>query len=388
MVEKPIFISKYQIIEDEDIYGRRKGYILENIEREKYINIPESKICFVENIIQLMDGKHNIEQINYEIERKFGRRVDLEGIYRCFVIHGFIENDETNMCTDELGLLSKEILCIKFKTTPMWICRLSYIIKGLAKVIYFLLFLFSIVTMGAYCKCNIVSLVNIIKSNIDIKENLMLTAIIVSISMILHEISHVIVALSHQRGIKKISFNLYAGCIPMIYVRFKRMNSLSAKKRLSVVMAGIITNFMLGLTLISIGLLGGSRVSITSTFITCGCINLYSVVINLLPFSLTDGYFLLSILLGDYSIRTTILWQIFTKSKKTNISRKRQIFYFIYCMFSVSVVCISLYTVFLYIIKLVAKGNQWSIVYALLIGGLVFMSIRKIRKNLKRYSKR
>lgn len=118
------------------------------------------------------------------------------------------------------------------------------------------------------------------------------------IMFIFHELAHRIagIALGLKEGV--ISVVMYLGFIPMVYVKQKGIYSLNRKNIITVICAGIAANLLIG-----IGLLLLFNIWHYNILYYVAITNFRMIYINMLPISLTDGYFLLCILMKSPNIR-------------------------------------------------------------------------------------
>lgn len=328
---KPKFVSDYKIIEDKSIFGKQEYYVLACEDKEKYIKIPKNKLKYVQKIIKLFDGSSTLSNVQSKVEDELKCKVDIDAFYKILVNNGFIENEQRGIISNEIDIMSKEIVKVILKPQSKKIKGIAKAIKKLFIALYSILIFFSIIV--AIKNFNVLNLGNtkqLYKYNNSASAGFIYLTIMSGFSLIAHELSHIIVALSLGKDVYKVSFNLYSGCMPIVYIKVKGINTLKNVEKIQIVMAGLVTNLAIAFVSLGIASLGGIDSSFRDMCKIVAISNFIAIVTNLSPFSLTDGYFLFSILLNKFNVRTYIIKYMFFKNKAYKISKKERRVYFIY----------------------------------------------------------
>lgn len=126
--------------------------------------------------------------------------------------------------------------------------------------------------------------------------------LIINVGMILmfffHELGHVLQGINQNIQPEKFSFVLYLGVIPMFYIKNKNIYSLKRNAIIMILFAGIAMNLLLGLICINIFFFTGDNI-----FKLMALSNFRIILVNLFPLSLSDGYFIFSILTKRPNLR-------------------------------------------------------------------------------------
>lgn len=140
----------------------------------------------------------------------------------------------------------------------------------------------------------------------------LLVNIFMVISFVLHEIAHVISAQKYGASCEKFAFLLYWFFIPMMYVKNKNLYSLPKKNLIKVLLSGIALNFFI--FTFSFNLFYVFHIDICRVI---GLANLKIALVNLIPLSLSDGYFIFTLLLGKPNLRKQSYALIGNKFKRS-----------------------------------------------------------------------
>lgn len=330
MGERYTFLDEYVIVEDSSLFGKEKFYKLCNETDNKYIKIPTEKVNYVKQVIELLDGKHTLDEIENEIFLKKGIRMDVKTLVQLFKQNGFIKEETLSTEKNEIDLLTKEVIGFTPKLKNQSIYLMCKKIKMLAAILYSMGFVIGIAIITFHAR-------NLLHNSYDMYHFQKVGAVMIAlyISLGLHELSHVVVALAFEKPIARISFNLYLGCLPMIYLRIRGINSLQVRKRIQVILAGITTNFFLAVIFLAMTSLqlGGEKGNELLWII--GISNLFAGLLNFIPFTLTDGYFALSILMNRYDMRNFLWKGGFLNCNSFQMKKSERRIYIIYASLSV-----------------------------------------------------
>lgn len=345
------FIHDYTFVEDRALFHKEKFYKLCNEKDNKFIQIPLNKFDYVKKIISLMDGTRTLVQIQEKMYQETGKKTDVSMLFEILKKNGFIIEDRASMEKNEIDMMTKEVFGIRPKSGTKKIYDVCNNIRKVVIALYLLLFLLSLGVMMFNLSSiynNSYSLNNVNKFGICM--------IAMYLSLGLHELSHVMVALAYQKDILSISLNLYIGFLPMIYVRIKGINSLEVGKRLQVILSGIITNLILAVLFIALSTFQFGQGKEILWII--GMCNLYAGLLNFIPFTLTDGYFALSILLNRYDMRNFI-WKgfILHNRGKYKFSKKEKSVYLLYTAISLFSIGYIVYHFICWVVDMLKRYN-------------------------------
>lgn len=115
---------------------------------------------------------------------------------------------------------------------------------------------------------------------------------------ILHEMSHVTMASKYGLVENQFCIALYLGFIPMYYIRIRGIYTVSTGKRIAIMLAGPLVNIFVGIVFYMTFKYSGNGImlSLAQSNIRIG-------MVNIVPLSLTDGYYLLCSILGQINLR-------------------------------------------------------------------------------------
>lgn len=287
-------------------------YCIGTIESDNYLKIDKSKLEFMKTLINITDGEKTID----DIERTLSSIYALSS-YRSFFTmlgeYGLIKNykieskNSSNIFYIDLFSLNINRFCSAIKP-------IVPIILSLFKLAYLFVFL---VLVGLI----IIGIIDI-NTMFQVNNSSQLEAIITTILYIIptiftHELSHMIVAIKHNLLPNKMKFSLYMLIYPLVYVVIPGIYFLKRKERIWILSAGVIWNsfFMM------LSLLIGNVFSI-NVFKIISYSNLIIIIMNLIPFFLSDGYFILCNLMKTSNIRKDFTLFLMSFRNK-NIDRKK-----------------------------------------------------------------
>jgi len=117
-------------------------------------------------------------------------------------------------------------------------------------------------------------------------------------TIVTHEFSHMIVAIKHKLHPNQLKVSLYMLIYPLIYVVIPGIYFVKRKERIWILSAGLIWNSFFMMLSIIIG-----NIFSINIFKEVAYSNLIVIAINLIPFFLSDGYFILCNLMKTSNIR-------------------------------------------------------------------------------------
>lgn len=336
---RPQLADGVQLIENRSLYGNL-FYVLACEERDKYMKVPPNRVQYVEMAIKLFDGRMTLAEI-----MELYPNIRFDQLYVRLKSAGFIEGYD--IPSSEIDIMTKEMVSVNLQNITTNYRNVFAVYATAMKIGYMILFVLCVIVM-AFTGIDIQELKTDFATYRDSAVGGMVILVVgSSVFMFLHELSHVAVAIKYGKYVEKISLNLYFGVLPMFYVKCKGLNTLQTKYKLYVVMAGVITNFMaalVSLTLLSMDIWESNTESMFKLFFWG---NIFSGFTNLIPTSLSDGYFVLSTLLGKYDMKMFIFKDLFTKNRK--LHAKDFMCYFLYMFFYGVSIGIILYSSILWI---------------------------------------
>jgi Zn-dependent protease len=132
-----------------------------------------------------------------------------------------------------------------------------------------------------------------------------LAVAVAAVSVVVHELSHCLVAARWGVLRATLRVHLYLGVMPLVALKFAGLYTLPARGRTAVWSAGVFANLSIAagaLLGLRYGWPGSALLDVAAT------INWLMVILNLMPLTPTDGYFLLATWTNDPNVRVRT-WQ-------------------------------------------------------------------------------
>ncbi len=306
-----------------DIYSKGNGkgyYIIGCISQDSQLLVKENKIAQYKDILKKFNG----ENISNLIEKGCKNEKELQKLIKLFKEKGFLKGYENIIIFNEVNMVSLKILNIKLRSEKIWEQVICKILINLYK--YFLLVVTILVLLmyeeqkqknEFFQALNIFGFSNTIA--LGTKEYIYVF-LLTPIMFIFHELAHRIAGIA--MGLKEgtISFVMYLGFIPMIYVKQKGIYSLNRKDIITVICAGMAANLLIGISLLLL-----YNIWHFNILYYVAIANFRMIYINMLPISLTDGYFLLCILMKSPNIRMYMYKVLVNPKVILRLERKEKI---------------------------------------------------------------
>lgn len=324
-----------------DIYSKGNGkgyYIIGCISQDSQLLVKENKIAQYKDILKNING----ENISNLIEKGCKNEKELQKLIKLFKEKGFLKAYENKIIFNEVNMVSLKILNIKLRSEKIWEQVICKILINLYK--YFLLIVTILVLLmyeeqkqknEFFQALNIFGFSNTIA--LGTKEYIYVF-LLTPIMFIFHELAHRIAGIA--MGLKEgtISFVMYLGFIPMIYVKQKGIYSLNRKDIITVICAGMAANLLIGISLLLL-----YNIWHFNILYYVAIANFRMIYINMLPISLTDGYFLLCILMKSPNIRMYMYKVLVNPKVILQLERKEKIM--VVCML-ISILLITFFELF------------------------------------------
>jgi Zn-dependent protease len=274
-----------------------KTYIVGSITADRYLTVPESKLFAVQAFMKLLDGNHGLDEIDRELARESGVRMDVKALHRKFDSAGLLSNGSGPQAGD-IERMSTTAIRFPIDGLLRFLHHLSVLSKpmlyaGLALMVLALgFFAFDPASRSAMAKSFTVDW--------TIIQTLPWFVPIMLLSVFGHELSHCFAAAGWGILTGTLRFQLYLGVIPIAGLKLAGLYTLPSRGRLAVWSAGIFANLsMIAAALVGIAVWSPSSPALHAIV----AINWMLAVINLVPLLPTDGYFLLSTLTKDPNVR-------------------------------------------------------------------------------------
>ena len=117
-------------------------------------------------------------------------------------------------------------------------------------------------------------------------------------SFLFHELCHSVAALNYELKPSKIDVCLYLYLFPLYYVKIKGLYTIDYKNRIKIMSAGITGNVFLAEAMLFLYVIFGKGI-----FLTVVLSQFNIVLANINPFSLSDGYYIMSMTFKTENLR-------------------------------------------------------------------------------------
>lgn len=366
---------KPKIIDDiyfNELFSKNgKGYtVVGGYRDDVHIIIENNKLEYLKKIIFKLNGENSINDICKETLYK---KDELLEIIQFLYIRGFIQGKNDSIKgfdeVDKMSLTIKRVNLNKIsQKISKHINEVMFVIK-LAFIISILVFLIAIFSVK-------IDFSDLIRYRSSYAAGYVLITIFMVMMFILHETGHAIAAIKAGIRPNYIGIVLYDYFIPMFYVKNKGMYSLNKCNYIKVLLAGIGTNFLAFLIFIDIYFY--THIEILKVFAVS---NLKIILTNIMPLSLTDGYFIFSAITNQPNLRLKtykILGDIFSiKGKRYKVKD------YIYATLSISVTVLMVSTEMLWILKAVLFLKGMTLIISMILAITVYMIAYLIWINKK-----
>ena len=288
----------YQYKDKEDKYA------IGSIERDRFIEVNETDKDVVLQTIQLMDGKHDFEEIKSEILKNTGRSIDSEELYNILKKANLISEEDnpeaikTEFETFGLKLIDVKIGKVKKVFKAVSVITYPFFFIAVASLIFSLIF--------AVINHDKVRNVSFLAFNDNYIINIISIYSFSTISLILHEFAHGIVGSRFGIDPKKLTLSLYMYISPILYIKLPGLYTIRPRKRVMIWLAGVTANSLL----FSWGLIASIILQeVGASELTINIVNyiwytnLSLIFLNLCPLMPLDGYFILATLLKIPNLR-------------------------------------------------------------------------------------
>lgn len=270
-------------------------YVICSIKGDAQYYCKKKFVDIILDVFKYFDGTHSVDEIKDIIAKK----------YPCYKVDKVIDKlaDSKFIIGNNNSNLSNELELNSLNLVKLDISFISKINKHIIDFFYYL-FSFSFVVAvfififllfkGEITFSNYIQYAN---RNSYGKE--FLIVLIAGIpSMVLHEISHILTAQHYGYSPKHLGFSLHFYFIPMYYVITPGMYLLDRSKRMHYHLSGVMANFVLFAVFNLIAYFTKDSIYYVLAFS-----NLQVVIFNLMPFNLTDGYFVMCLIFKKINLR-------------------------------------------------------------------------------------
>ncbi|WP_026883321.1 M50 family metallopeptidase [Clostridium akagii] len=259
--------------------------------------IEDKNIISINLLIKEFNGNNTLEDISSKIGIEIHELISIVNLLKNKGIISLGQMGEETLTknfneAERFSLKIFEKSLSKIKLNPVILAKF---LKGFK----FIFLINAVIFFYLFAKYhNQYSIFDLIKYKESYLESYILINICMVFSFIFHEIAHLLVAQRYGAESKKFVFILYWYFIPMMYLENKNLYSLKRKDLLKVLLAGVTFNIFI--SLISLNIFYITNLYI---FIVIALANLKMFFVNLIPLSLSDGYFVFTVLFGEPNLR-------------------------------------------------------------------------------------
>lgn len=293
----------YDDIQIYPLYKNKEGCI-GTIQGDSFIKVKNGTAHDILALLKLMNGDRDINDLN-KIIIDLGVKIDIETLIDKCIEAGLLENANKKKKT-EIARLVKTIFTIKFNKKQKLFDFFKYL-PELCLCSFSIIFVYCIFLV----KNNGFSWKELVTADIKI-SNMLVYYLGMIAFMFVHEFFHLCEMRRYKLLDLEFSIGLHFYIFPVFYVKGKGMYTLSKWERIHILLAGVVANFCLMVIFLWIYFLTEYHIYIELSFF-----NLQSILINLMPFALRDGYYIMANLLNKVNLREKYLVSIaeFPKNK-------------------------------------------------------------------------
>jgi hypothetical protein len=280
--------------------GNDGHYIVGSLNNDSQVLIHSDKITVFQNLLKVLNGKNTVSEL---CKNGYGEIEELNKVIKLCYDKGLLTECDEIKKFNEAENISVKLFRHDFKEFSASAHNISKIAVLAFRVLFLFVFVATVYIVFKHLSC-ITKLTIRTAISFRGKEwfNVVLGYILIQLLTLLmgvvHEIAHAVVSLKNDCQPKYISFVLYLGFMPMAYVKQKSIYSIKKEKILEILFAGVIMNFFAFMIFTDAFIYTNSNMC-KLLAIT----NIHLALINLVPFSLTDGYYIFSILFKKPNLR-------------------------------------------------------------------------------------
>lgn len=281
--------------------GKRRISCLYIVDEDRIVKAKsDDHVEKIISIIELADGKRTVGQIcNIALEKCPG--INAFELLNQLAAYNVFSNVSGGRKYSEVSIFSKSLLNINMS-------RYSNAVYKFRRIFWVFPIVFIVACVGLLFCLEISSQSFSVEKAMSsdgvfgtVKGRLyyyLLSYLLMFPMFILHEMSHVTMASKYGLVENQFCIALYLGFIPMYYIRMRGIYTVSTGKRIAIMLAGPLVNIFVGIVFYMTFKYSGNGImlSLAQSNIRIG-------MVNIVPLSLTDGYYLLCSILGQINLR-------------------------------------------------------------------------------------
>lgn len=363
-------IPDIEFIVQESLTRRDTNIILGSRSENSFIKMSGSTYQYAAEIVEYLKRGITEEELQHEIAAKHpGQNIDTAAFVEHLKSAGLIQGFQ-KCFDDEMELLGITLFKIPFQEKRTQCNVLFRFIYGFFA--YYPLYaipFFLIVTLISFILSGTMWLEH------DVSRNALHTALTTTVLTVscfaIHELGHAMTAIRHRVSIREFAVGLYLGIIPIFYFKYRDFKIAPSKTKFKIVLAGVYVNFIAAITSLFLSLQTWVPVTIADIALQFAILNGIMIVANLFPSRLSDGYYIMSLLINKYDIRLSFWQNLFYTRKKANLRNRRCNLPLL--AYSAVILCSIAFSLFALIRQAIHHVQQGSIIYGY--GILFFFAI-------------
>lgn len=274
-----------------------------------YYFCKESYLEIILATLRMFDGKHSLKEIEESISKEYSN-YKIDDMLMKLAYSKFVKGNINSSFASELRRSSINIK--EFDISSIGRLKRSWV-EFFYKFFSFLVVASIFICIYLFATNKIVD-IGLSFSNFNIQEKkTLITILCILFSLLFHEFAHILVGLYYKLPPSKFGISLYMNIVPMYYITTPGIYLIGRLARIKYYIAGIGANFVLFAFFFMFG-----NIFHNDAFFLIAILNIQLILVNLMPFSLTDGYFLMTILLKKINLRLSFIDAITFRSKRTH----------------------------------------------------------------------
>lgn len=364
-----------KVVDDLSFFSNNSNsVVLGSLSKNEYIKVNCSNKDLIRSIIMMFDGDHTDDDIiKYCEDRKV--KIDIPKLKSELVNKGLFEGAElSNRKKNEMEMLGIKVFLKSFpynrEFAPKKLVSIMMKLFYVTSAVFLLYILFHLHNISDLFQ------EDLLKYKDSYVLGMVYTLLISFAVLLLHEFGHCIIAYINGIQIHKIGLYLYIGILPKWFINFRGIRVADKKLKLKVFSGGIFFNLELIILSCFLYSFYGDYELLKCLIVS----NLFMILNCLIPFTLTDGYFIFSTIFNIDNLRKKMfesmsdLIHFRVSLKKTNI----------YLFLLINII-FYLYRIFLFyywlLVSLLEMTNYAYVIIGLLVGVHMTMLIRRIYIN-------
>lgn len=270
---------------------------------DSYVKMSERSIDYARFIVELMRKEVSKDTIAHEIKIKYPRTcIDLDLFISKLADAGLLVGSE-KIIDDEMELVGIRIFHKSFSrkdTASFFMSVISAVYRIFSKaVVWIPVLLVASILLAGLRGFSLVVLQQDWLSHY-VLHGIALVVMTV-LCFLLHECGHAVAAIANGVKPKDFSFGVYLGIVPTFYFRYYNLKTASSLTKLKIVLAGVYSNLLFALLSFSASCLTGPPLS--GLLLELSILNILMIIGNMMPMRLSDGYYVISLILERFDIR-------------------------------------------------------------------------------------